>query len=95
MARAPRRRRPASSTARAQRAPAKGKPAKSSAAKSSAAKSSAAKSKAAKGKIAKVMHEFKEGDLRSSSGAKVTRRKQAIAIALSEGRRTQRKRRRA
>jgi len=37
-------------------------------------------------KIAKVMHEYKEGDLKSSSGAKVTSRKQAVAIALSEAR---------
>ncbi len=35
-------------------------------------------------KVARVMHEFKEGDLRSSSGAKVKKRKQAVAIALSE-----------
>lgn len=39
-----------------------------------------------KEKIRKVMHEFKEGTLRSSSGAKVTSRKQAIAIGLSEAR---------
>jgi hypothetical protein len=35
-------------------------------------------------KVEKVMHEYKEGGLKSSSGAKVTSRKQAIAIALSE-----------
>ena len=35
-------------------------------------------------KVAKVMHEWKKGKLNSSSGAKVTRQKQAIAIALSE-----------
>lgn len=35
-------------------------------------------------KVEKVMHEFKDGDLKSSSGDKVTSRKQAIAIALSE-----------
>ncbi len=35
-------------------------------------------------KIEKVMHEFKEGDLKSSSGDKVKKRDQAIAIALSE-----------
>jgi hypothetical protein len=35
-------------------------------------------------KVKKVMHEFKEGSLRSSSGAKVKGRKQAIAIAMSE-----------
>ena len=38
-------------------------------------------------KIRKVMHEKKEGTLRSSSGRKVTSRKQAVAIALSEARR--------
>ncbi|MEO8099442.1 MAG: DUF6496 domain-containing protein [Acidobacteriota bacterium] len=37
-------------------------------------------------KVKKVMHEFKEGDLKSSSGQKVTKRKQAVAIALSEAR---------
>jgi hypothetical protein len=40
-----------------------------------------------KRKIHKVMKEKKEGTLRSSSGQKVTSRKQAIAIALSEARR--------
>jgi len=35
-------------------------------------------------KMQKVMHEMKEGKLRSSSGKKVTSRKQAIAIGLSE-----------
>ncbi len=35
-------------------------------------------------KIEKVMHEFKEGDLKSGGGVTVTDRKQAIAIALSE-----------
>ena len=35
-------------------------------------------------KIAKVMGEFKAGTLKSSSGEKVTNKKQAIAIAMSE-----------
>ena len=35
-------------------------------------------------KVEKVMGEYKEGTLKSSSGAKVTSKKQAIAIALSE-----------
>lgn len=39
---------------------------------------------AQKKKIEKVMHEFKMGTLKSSSGDKVTDRDQAIAIALSE-----------
>lgn len=34
--------------------------------------------------IGKVMHDYKEGDLKSSSGDKVKSRKQAIAIALHE-----------
>jgi Family of unknown function (DUF6496) len=39
-------------------------------------------------KVKKVMHEKKEGTLRSGkSGKKVTSRKQAIAIGLSEARR--------
>jgi Family of unknown function (DUF6496) len=39
-----------------------------------------------KGKVEKVMREYKHGSLRSSSGAKVRKRKQAVAIALSEAR---------
>ena len=38
-------------------------------------------------KIKKVMHEYKTGTLKSSSGKKVKSRKQAIAIALSEAKR--------
>jgi hypothetical protein len=41
---------------------------------------------AGKKKIHKVMKEYKEGDLKSSSGGKVKNRKQAVAIALSEAR---------
>ena len=41
-------------------------------------------SKKAQEKIGEVMHEFKEGTLKSSSGDKVTERKQAIAIGISE-----------
>lgn len=37
-------------------------------------------------KVAKTMSEFKAGKLRSSSGDKVTKRNQAIAIGLSEQR---------
>ena len=36
-------------------------------------------------KVSKVMGEFKRGTLKSSSGKKVTNRKQALAIANSEG----------
>lgn len=41
-------------------------------------------SKKAQDKIEKVMHEFKEGELKSSFGDKVTNRKQAVAIGISE-----------
>lgn len=43
-------------------------------------------SKKAQKKVAKVMREKKRGTLRSGSGQKVSSRKQAIAIALSEAR---------
>jgi len=36
--------------------------------------------------VKEMMHEKKEGKLRSSSGAKVTSRKQAVAIGLSKAR---------
>jgi hypothetical protein len=39
------------------------------------------------------MKEFKVGSLKSSSGQKVKKKKQAIAIALSEARRPRRPRR--
>jgi hypothetical protein len=54
-----------------------------------AAKKTARKySKGASKKVEKTMHERKEGTLRSgSSGKRVTSRKQAIAIGLSEARR--------
>ena len=44
------------------------------------------KKKAAVKKVAKVMREFKKGKLRSGStkGPKVTKKKQAVAIAMSE-----------
>ena len=35
-------------------------------------------------KVHKVLGEFKRGTLRSSSGGKVVKRKQAVAIAMSE-----------
>lgn len=43
-------------------------------------------SKKAQDKVEAVMHEKKKGNLRSGSGKKVTSRKQAIAIGLSEAR---------
>jgi hypothetical protein len=39
-----------------------------------------------KAKVEKVMHEYKEGTLKSGSGQKVSSRKQAVAVALSEAR---------
>ena len=48
-------------------------------------------SKAAK-KIGKVMGEYKEGSLKSSSGQKVKSRDQAVAIAMSEAGRSMPKR---
>ncbi|PZU90205.1 MAG: hypothetical protein DI529_03250 [Chryseobacterium sp.] len=41
-------------------------------------------SEKAQDKVGKVMKEFKEGKLKSSSGDKVKDRKQAIAIGISE-----------
>lgn len=41
-------------------------------------------SKKAQEKIGEVMHEFKEGKLKTSAGEKVTDRDQAIAIGISE-----------
>lgn len=41
-------------------------------------------SKKAQEKIEKVMHEYKEGTLKSSSGKKVKDHKQAVAIGISE-----------
>lgn len=38
----------------------------------------------ASAKVGKAMHELKAGTLKSGSGKKVTSRKQAIAIGLSE-----------
>lgn len=41
-------------------------------------------SKKAEEKIGDVMHEFKEGKLKTSAGEKITDRKQAVAIGISE-----------
>jgi hypothetical protein len=49
-------------------------------------------SKAASNKVKRAMHERKRGTLKSGrSGRKVTSRKQAIAIGLSEARRAGKK----
>ncbi|HEY1064129.1 MAG TPA: DUF6496 domain-containing protein [Candidatus Saccharimonadales bacterium] len=39
-------------------------------------------------KVEKAMHEYKHGDLKSGSGKKVTSRDQAVAIGLSEARKS-------
>jgi hypothetical protein len=41
-----------------------------------------------RGKTEKVMHEFKHGTLKSGGKKKVKSRKQAVAIALSEARKS-------
>jgi hypothetical protein len=41
-----------------------------------------------RGKVRKVMHEYKHGTLKSGGRKKVKSRKQAVAIALSEARRS-------
>jgi hypothetical protein len=41
-------------------------------------------SKKKQAKVEKVMGEYKRGTLKSSSGAKVKSKKQAVAIAMSE-----------
>ncbi|WP_190295350.1 DUF6496 domain-containing protein [Mucilaginibacter rubeus] len=43
-------------------------------------------SEKAQDKVHKALHEEKEGTLKSGNGKKVTTRKQAIAIGLSEAR---------
>ena len=51
----------------------------------------AKKKSASKGKVEKVMHEFKLGELKSGKGGKggpVKSRKQAVAIALNEARKS-------
>jgi len=44
--------------------------------------------KKASEKVEKAMHERKKGTLKSGSGKKVTSKKQAIAIGLSEARKS-------
>jgi Family of unknown function (DUF6496) len=55
-----------------------------------AAKRKSASKSSAKGrrKVGKVMHEYKHGELKSGGKKKVKSRKQAIAIGLSEARRS-------
>ena len=56
--------------------------------KSSQSHSSSSTSSKGKRKIHKVMKEQKSGTLKSGSGKKVKSRKQAVAIALSEARKS-------
>jgi hypothetical protein len=56
--------------------------------KSSHSHSSSGKSAKGERKIHKVMKEQKSGTLKSGSGKKVKSRKQAVAIALSEARKS-------
>ena len=42
-------------------------------------------------KVKKVMKEYKSGSLKSGSGAKVTQRDQAVAIAMSEAKKGKKK----
>lgn len=48
-------------------------------------------SKGAQKKVKKALHERKKGTLKSGSGKKVTSKKQAIAIGLSEARKAGKK----
>jgi hypothetical protein len=52
------------------------------------AKKKSSRASTGKAKIHKVMKEKKEGTLKSGSGKKVKSHKQAIAIALSEARKS-------
>src|SRR6266436_2776290 len=52
------------------------------------ARKSTSSSSKGKSKVHKVMKEHKEGTLKSGSGKKVKSRKQAVAIALSEARKS-------
>ena len=53
-----------------------------------------ASKKAKRERVREEMHKFKTGTLKSSSGQKVTSRKQAVAISLSESGQSKRKKKR-
>ena len=57
-------------------------------AKETASKKKSASKTKGRTKTRKVMHEYKEGTLKSGGRKKVTSRKQAVAIALSEARKS-------
>jgi Family of unknown function (DUF6496) len=58
------------------------------ASKSSHSRSNSGGGSKGKRKIHKVMRKYKQGELESRGGKKVKSRKQAVAIALSEARRS-------
>ena len=58
---------------------------------SMATKKASSSASKGRGKVKKVMHEYKHGELKSGKagkGGKVKSRKQAVAIALSEARKS-------
>lgn len=61
---------------------------KSSSKKRSSSGSDPKSKRKVRGKMQKVMHEYKHGELKSGGKKKVKSRKQAIAIGLSEARRS-------
>lgn len=61
---------------------------KTAARKGSSKRASSSKSTKGRAKTKKVMHEYKHGTLKSGGRKKVKSRKQAVAIALSEARRS-------
>jgi uncharacterized protein DUF6496 len=56
--------------------------------KKSSASSKNSSSTKGRSKVKKVMHEYKHGELKSGGKKKVASRKQAVAIALSEARKS-------
>jgi hypothetical protein len=62
--------------------------AKKTSAKKTATKKRSSSSTKGRAKTEKVMHEYKEGSLKSGGKKKVKSRKQAVAIALSEARKS-------
>jgi Family of unknown function (DUF6496) len=57
-------------------------------AKKTSSKKRSSSAKTGRAKTEKVMHEYKTGTLKSGGHKKVTSRKQAVAIALSEARKS-------
>jgi hypothetical protein len=62
--------------------------AKKTSAKKTATKKRSSSSTKGRAKTEKVMHEYKQGTLKSGGKKKVKSRKQAVAIALSEARKS-------